>query len=78
MVATASTMWVNAFRYALICTQHELFDCFGYDRQQLVAAAEAGTEYSFQISRDTREYDKKRYASNRCFAINPVADAYQQ
>ena len=58
--------------------QHELFDCFGFDRQQLVAASEQRLQYAFSISRDTREYDGRRYPSNRCFAINATGDAYQQ
>ena len=57
--------------------QHELFDCFGFDRQQLAAAAEQRIAYAFNISRDTREHEGRRYASNRCFAINATGDAYQ-
>ena len=57
--------------------QRELFDCFGIDRQQLVAARDSGVLYVCNVNRDTREYDKKRYASNRCYAINPTADLYQ-
>ena len=59
-------------------TQHELFDCFGFDRQQLLAASEQRIGYAFSISRDTREYEGRRYPSNRCFAINAAGDAYQQ
>ena len=58
-------------------TQHELFDCFGFDRQQLAAAAEQRIAYAFNISRDTREHEGRRYASNRCYAINATCDAYQ-
>ena len=57
--------------------RHELFDCFGFDRQQLAAACEQRITYAFNISRDTREYEGKRYASNRCYAINATGDAYQ-
>ena len=59
-------------------TQHELFDCFGFNRQELIACSEAKIQYAFNVSRDTREHEKRKYASNRCFAINPVADVYQQ